>query len=130
MPPYMPPYMMPASITMAVTGGMPNVTGSSSAMPAEGPMPGSAPMTWPSEDADQHEKQVCGRQRGREAVRQKPSVSIRRTPATGVRSRDSPSAGDVEPADEDRLDQRHGEAVVASDGRPAAAATSDGAAQA
>ena len=46
-PPYMPPYMMPASITIAVTGSTPKVTGSNNAMPAEGPIPGNAPITWP-----------------------------------------------------------------------------------
>ena len=46
-PPYIAPYMMPESMTMALTGSMPKDTGSSSAMPSDGPMPGSAPITWP-----------------------------------------------------------------------------------
>ncbi|MNC89685.1 hypothetical protein D3C83_56600 [compost metagenome] len=39
---------MPASMIMAVTGDMPNVTGSSTATPADGPIPGNAPMIVPS----------------------------------------------------------------------------------
>src|SRR5687768_11821536 len=46
-PPYMPPYMMPASMTIALVGSTPKVSGRSSAMPADVPMPGSAPTIWP-----------------------------------------------------------------------------------
>src|SRR5688572_22894192 len=38
---------MPAIMMSADVGFIPNVTGISSAMPAEGPMPGSTPMTVP-----------------------------------------------------------------------------------
>jgi hypothetical protein len=47
-PPYMLPAYIAASRMMPDVGGMPNVTGSSSATPEAGPTPGSAPMSVPT----------------------------------------------------------------------------------
>ncbi len=55
---------------MRCGGGIPNVTGSSSAMPAAGPIPGSTPMNWPDQHADEDREQPARRQHVREAHRE------------------------------------------------------------
>src|SRR5690606_20171008 len=51
---------MPASMIIAVTGGIPKVTGSSTATPAEGPIPGRAPMIVPSRTPTKAKRRFVG----------------------------------------------------------------------
>ncbi len=51
-------------------GSDPMVSGSSRAMAADGPMPGSAPMIWPISTPPKAHQQVIGREGGLEAAHQ------------------------------------------------------------
>ena len=61
---------MPASMMSADVGGTLNVIGSSIAIVASGPMPGSTPISVPEEAADEAVQQVLQRERDAEAENQ------------------------------------------------------------
>ena len=58
---------MPASMISADTGGRPNVIGSSIAMVAVGPRPGSTPISVPRKTPDQAVEQIGERESGLQA---------------------------------------------------------------
>jgi hypothetical protein len=59
-PPYCAPWRMPASRINAVSGGMPKVSGSSSAMVVTGPRPGSTPASVPTSTPRKQKPRLTG----------------------------------------------------------------------
>lgn len=51
---------MPANMMMAEVGSDPNVSGNNSAIADEGPIPGSAPTSWPTKTPAKHMRRCQG----------------------------------------------------------------------
>src|SRR5262252_8249536 len=66
---------MPASMISAETGGSVNVTGSSIAMVATGPIPGNTPINVPSSTPKKHQMTLC--QSSSATLKPRPRLAIR-----------------------------------------------------
>src|SRR4051794_11453783 len=92
---------MPASMMMAVTGDIPKVTGSSTATPADGPIPGSAPMTVPRNTPKNANSRLTGA-----SATSKPSSRLSKPIAISEAERAARNRH-VEQVDEDDIDEEH-----------------------